>query len=191
MEVAYTPHCYINYDDFMTIDNSHETFWCNFGKETCNLNRWCWYSYTIIQNSFGKTKFKSVFDKILKSFQSLRCDLDSLVCEYYPLSKNTINDKPITQLFYNNDDIIQYPILFEYKQKKYINQNQKVYITTFIERTNEYYNFIYNNIDKLVEKYKIKYICEIKKDIIKTIKNIKKNCDRLSIIMNDIQIVED
>lgn len=187
----YIPHSYINYNDLITIDNSHKDFWCNFGKETCNLDRWCWYCFTIIQNSFGKTKANFMFYKIRELFVSLRSFLDDLVNEYYPLSINTINDKPITHIFYNNEDIIEYSILLKYRRKKYINQNQKVYITSFIERINQYYNFIYNNIDKLVEKYKIQYISEIKKDIIKTIKNIKKNCDRLAIIMNDIQIVED
>lgn len=187
----YIPDSYINYNDLITIDNSHKDFWCNFGKETCNLDYWSLYCCRIIQNSFGKTKFKSVFDKILKSFGSLQSDLDNLVCEYYPLSITTINNIKITSIFYSIEDIIEYPILLKYRRKKYINQNQKVYITSFIERINQYNNFIYNNIDKLVEKYKIQYISQIKKNIIKTIKNIKKNCDRLAIIMNDIQIVED
>ena len=181
--------------EFIKPDNGIDSFWINLGKETCNLYQWSYYIYKILQNSFGKKKFEFVFNKIYTEFISLRHRLDDLVCEYYPLSITTINDISIVSIFSSNSDIIEYPILHIYNRKKYINENQRVYITTFIERINQYYNFIYNNIDKLVEKYKKQYIkkqniCKINRDIIKTIKEIKKNCNRLAIMMNDIEVKE-
>jgi hypothetical protein len=94
-------------DEFIKIDSCIDSFWINLGKETCNLEQWSYYIYEILQNSFGKKKFNFIFDKIYTKFISLRFDLDSLVNEYYPLSINTINDRAIVSIFYNNSDIIE------------------------------------------------------------------------------------
>ena len=190
ISIDYIPKSYITDEIYREITNCDENIWINLGKETCNLDRWSWYCFFIIQNSFGKTKAKSMFYNISKSFESLQSNLDDLVCVHYPLSISTINNIPITHIFYRIENIIQYPILLEYRRKKYINIDQKVYIITFIERMNEFLKIINDNIDKLVEKFDKKYINIKKNNILKLIEKIKENCDRLAIIINDIQIID-
>ena len=184
----------VNYDsDFINIDSCIDTFWINLGKETCNLDMWSWYCYDIFQKSFGKTRFKFVYDIRYKLFINLKDELDKLVCNYYPRNITSIENIPLIHIFYNNYDIIKYPVRNIDKSKKYITTDEQIYIMTFIKRINVYLKYIENNIDKFsinlnIYNYTSKEVANIKKNIIKTISKIKKKCDKLSIIMNDIQV---
>ena len=47
--------------EFLDLSDGIEHFWINLGIESCNLRKMSWYSYSILQHSFGKTKYKFVY----------------------------------------------------------------------------------------------------------------------------------
>ena len=134
-------------DEFINIDNCIDRFWINLAKETCNLYRWSRYSFHILLNHFGETKFKFL-DNTDKLFIDLKAELDTLVCNYYHRNIHSIEDIYLTDLFYNNYNIIKYPIRYNDRRKKYITRAEQIYIMTFIERIKVYCKYIENNIDK-------------------------------------------
>lgn len=179
-------------DEFINIDGCIDSFWINLGKETCNLYYWSRYSFYILLKQFGETKFKFL-DNTDKLFINLKDQLHKLVSNYYSINIYSIENIYINEIFYNNYDIIKYPVRYNNRRKKYITRDEQIYIMTFIERIKVYCKYIENNIDKFsinlnIYNYTSKEVANIKKNIIKTISEIKKKCDKLSIIMNDIQV---
>ena len=46
--------------EFLDLSDGIEHFWIYLGIESCNLRKLSWYSYSILQHSFGNTKYKFV-----------------------------------------------------------------------------------------------------------------------------------
>ena len=185
----------INYnDEFIRIDSCIDSFWINFGKETCNLIRWSWYCFDILARSFGKTNFMFLYD-MDKYFKDLRSILYGIFCSNYPKNITSIQNVPILTIFYSNYDIIEYPMKDIDIYRKYITKDERKYIMTFIKRINVYFKYIENNIDIFSINLKFYYstieeIADKKKDIIKTISKIETKSNKLTMMMNDIKVKE-
>lgn len=187
----------INYnDEFIKPDNNIDDYWINLGIETCNLYNWSRYCHSILVTSFGSTKFNFLYNMIQEYFGTLRSYLDDIVCGNYPKNINSIQNVLITNIFLHNPNIIEYPTRNSDKLRKYITKDEKKYIMTFIKRINVYLKYIENNIDILflinLKFYNStnKEIANRKKDIIKEVLKIKKRCDKLTIMMNNIEVME-
>ena len=184
-------------DDYLPIPiekvgENVDKFWVNLGIEICNLIQWNIYCFYTLQHSFGKTKFNSLWSSIEK-FQTLRCLLDDLVCGSYQRNIYSIQinnqDIKITNIFYNDGDIIEYPYK---KNKKIITLQDKNYIIKCIERTNFILNYLEKNIDKLPVNMAIlnlKDYSNIKKNIKKYIKTLINCYNKMSQIINNIIIL--
>ena len=159
------------YEPLLSPIHSVYYFWYHIGVETCNLRKWRFYCSDILQKSFGLTRFKFVsrIEDLLRPFAS---DLDELVCKYYPEYN--------TDLFYGSETIIPYPVQ---KYKKTLTQSDKQYILAFIERCNTYIHyFVQHTLPVYVSHSE-------KKKLFKTIDNIKKVCDKMSII-HEIKVIQ-
>lgn len=176
-------------DDYLSIPINKvgyevDEFWIKLGIETCNIYRWNENCMFIIQNAFGKTKRRQ-FVALAKQLLLLQSFLDDLVCNSYRSIRSIKYDNReirTNNIFYNMADIIEYPVN---TYKKTITLQDKKYIINFIERTNNYLNFLEENIDNLpvnVENFKEKsfYNTTIK-NIKQQIKQIKKigYCDKI------------
>ena len=179
------------FDDYLSIPINRvgyevDKFWIKLGIETCNIKRWNDNCMFIIQNAFGKTKTR-LFWALKKKINLLVGGLDDLICNSYPRSIHSIKydnrEIQITHIFYNIEDIIEYPVN---AYKKTITLQDKKYITNFIERTNKYLNFLEENVDNLpvnVENFNEKsFYNETIKNIKQQIKKIKKigYCDKIA-----------
>jgi hypothetical protein len=179
-------------DDYLSIPinkigSNVDEFWIKLGIETCNIKRWNHYCMFIIQHAFGKTKCRQL-NALEKQFNLLVSSLDDLICNSYPRSILSIKfnnqEIHITDIFYNMEDIIEYPVN-TYK-KKTITLQDKKYIMNYIERTNKYLNFLEENIDNLpvnVENFnRPSFYNETIKSIKQQIKKIKKigYCDKIA-----------
>lgn len=161
-----------------------DEFWIKLGIETCNICKWNENCMLLIQNLFSKKK-STLFVSLNKRLRALRTLLDDLVCFSYPLSINSIKynnrEIPIIHIFYNISDINNYPVN---TNKKIITLQDKKYIINFIERTNNYLNFLEKNIDNLPVNIKNYERKSLYNEIIKKIKQqIKKigYCDIISL----------
>ena len=178
-------------DDYLSIPINKvgyevDEFWIKLGIETCNIYRWNVNCMFTIENAFGKTKSR-LFVALEKQILLLQGLLDDLLCNSYPRSIHSIKydnrEIYITNIFYNMEDIIKYPVN---TNKKTITLQDKKYIINFIERLNKYLNFLEENIDNLpvnVEKFNEKsFYNKTVKHITQQIKKIKKigNCDKVA-----------
>ena len=182
----------------LDVNDNENIFWTELGIETCNLDKWSWYCFNILQQSFGKTYTKSIRDLHGNLFIHLRGYLDSLICWNYPGNIHNIksisgDNIDITHVFYNSNIIEEYDITYRYrfggKLAKTISSRDKQYIATFIERMNIYLEYLETNINK----FPVNNVYNISKQtrklkintILKTINKMKKIIDKMtSIIVN-------
>lgn len=185
------------------VNGDENIFWTELGIETCNLDRWSWYCFDILQQSFGKTYTKSIGNLHCELFIHLRGKLDSLICWNYPQSVHSIrsiygDEVPITHVFYRSDTINEYDVTYfcilGRKWKKSITSRDKIYIETFLERMNVYLDYLEANVNhfpinnvygisKQTRKSKIN-------EIINCMKKMKKIVDKMSAMIVDISIEE-
>jgi hypothetical protein len=185
-------------DEFLPIPIEYvgdniDKFWINLGIETCNLKRWNINCVNILQGSFGLNKF-NVFSGGL--FGSLRSLLDDLVCMNYPLSKSSIQmdgrDIKLIKIFYNIEDIIEYPIEYTKcgrKRKKTITSQDNEYIFKFIERMHIYLNYLEKNVDKLPLNIGKSKVTSINKRLKIIIGKLKQKYDKMYQIVNDMTVI--
>ena len=179
--------------------------------EHCNIKRWYWYCYSILYNSFGASHryFKLfILDTYFTELSSL---LDSLIHNYFSLNQEYIvidnnilldeinknrmekysNKIKICNLFYFMDTIKKYEIKTNISNKynKYLSNDEKKYITNFVDRTNLYLNYLEDSLNILInikstkEYNKHNYIIELNKIILELKKKLTK-----FIILNDITV---
>lgn len=194
------------YDFYLNPEDSIDNFWIKLGRETCNLAHWAWYCVLILEYSFGRSHKYSKIMYFKELFANLISKLDDLVCGYYPycqdfiyINSNLTREQiRITDVFYRNLSIIEYPILYNYnkKCKKTLTIDQKKYILEFINRFNYYLNYIEYILYKLPMNinnniFSSNYVVIIhskKKEIFRTLLiKLKKKLKKLNII-NDIKI---
>lgn len=152
------------------IVHKDKTFWFKLGRETCNLRRWSWYCYSILQQNFGKSsEYTKNFD-LIHTFISIQGKLDSILMKSYRWDEDSSfahslmeyigTDKPmrITDVFYNIGNFEpppfspSNPIPLEGKKfRKTLTTDQVNFINAFKLRLNnyiEYLKFIKENIER-------------------------------------------
>lgn len=116
----------------MSITNEE---WIILGNRICNL-------HIDLKKVFevNNIKYKKFYN-INKYISFIRCDLDNLICAYYPLPIYNINNINIIEIFYNNSNhngII--------KTKEELLDIINILIIDIINFFNRYKNLIDNNI---------------------------------------------
>jgi hypothetical protein len=131
-------------DKFVVFKNDPDLFWYTLGQETCNLYRWNHYACMYACHAFGKSSKIAKHVDMYSIFINLMGDLDRLLCAYFDIESDEENafrkrfyNIPITNVFYNNRTI-QDPPKPGKRFKKYFEEYEQVYITTFLSRFKEY-----------------------------------------------------
>lgn len=178
---------------------SKDEFWANLGAETCNLQMMGLQCYIILENGFGRsgsiTKYFGKLIGLKGLFCKIQYILDVAICSAYPMNVHSIDTrhgkKPITQVFYSNQDKIEpFPTRYKKRGSKCRNSltTQEIqYITTFISRMNDYIAYIERNINDFpdVKNYDAK---DVKKFIAsKTFKTKLSNLQKI----HDVNVVDE
>lgn len=178
-----------------------ESFWVKLGIEVSNLKVWGRNCWNILNHSFAKSKFNSFGNFV--SLTNIKSHLDSLICEYYPRNKFEIETDevipqfengviPIIKVFYNEGNIIEYPISYELRNKKHIYEKEKIYILEYIRRLNTCLNYLENNIHNFPVLNKLNPLCkEHKIKLKKEVQKLKKKVSKVSPLINELSTIDE
>lgn len=169
--------------------------WLKLGRETCNMFKWTWYCYDILQWKYGKShKVSQSFHSLFDFFVIIKGGLDSYLLAAYAradeeeflktLRAYTDGPRYTTDVFYNIGNIEE-PKLETHKSMRFsktLSSEENAYITEYQSRLKKYIEYL-----KFVEPYlaKVGFVqCETHRTFPKSIEKLKKLSEKISSLCN-------
>lgn len=168
---------------YMALDTAgSDRFWLNLGCEIYNLRRWSFYCKDILQRLFGSSSKHCKYVNFEDGLDHLRSLLDTMVSNSYPGNQHMINNVAITEVFYKNSTITEYPIRYVFQKRK-ITADEKLYILEFLSRLNECLDFLMDNLNKIGTKQ----CSDARKAALRRINKMKNRLSKHNIV-SDIEL---
>tara|TARA_Y100000817_G_scaffold307077_1_gene293076 strand:+ start:751 stop:1476 length:726 start_codon:yes stop_codon:yes gene_type:complete len=184
---------YISLNDMSEED--HVKYWYKLGRETNNLRMWRYACTKIMEKSFGISHENN---KELKkmSFQSFKGYLEDYMVKNLKnwdeiKTYEKVGKKDYADMFYggNNDDFYENVsgyMIFKRPYRKFITLKEKWFMLRFIERLNEYLDYVDDNI---LQNKDILHIGKYSKtDLTRSIKRLRHNNKKFLVTVQNITI---